>query len=173
MAHKCKCPICGKEFDRDKIQAVIYSARRYAHATCYPEGEPVPMDLKGKTPDQIALEDYIKQLFNINKISPKINKQLKQFIEEYEYSYSGILKTLKWWYEIKKQDISKAYGGIGIVPYIYQDAYQYYFNIAVADFVNQQKTEEDFKEKVYEVNIDEPYLAPITQKLFNLEEEEE
>ena len=37
--HKCKCPKCGIEFDRDKIQAVRVSARRYGHATCYPDNK--------------------------------------------------------------------------------------------------------------------------------------
>ena len=31
MAHMVKCKVCGKSFDRDKIQAVKVGANRYAH----------------------------------------------------------------------------------------------------------------------------------------------
>lgn len=43
MAHYCICPICKEKFNRDIIQSVKYGARRYAHQTCYPEGEIVPL----------------------------------------------------------------------------------------------------------------------------------
>ena len=35
--HEVKCPICGEIFDTNKIQAVRYGMRRYAHAACDPE----------------------------------------------------------------------------------------------------------------------------------------
>ena len=43
MAHYVICSICGKRFDRDKVQAVKSSARRYAHQSCCPQGEIVPL----------------------------------------------------------------------------------------------------------------------------------
>ena len=48
---------------------------------------------------------------------------------ENNYTYSGILKTLKYWFEIKKGDLEKANGGIGIVPYVYDDAFLYWRGI--------------------------------------------
>ena len=53
----------------------------------------------------------------------------KDFKKEYNYSYTGIQKTLYWWYEIKKNDLSKANDGIGIVPFIYKDACDYFYRI--------------------------------------------
>jgi hypothetical protein len=41
-------------------------------------------------------------------------------VEDYHFTYSGILNTLKYWYEIKKNDTSKSNGALGIVPYVYQ-----------------------------------------------------
>ena len=35
--HEVKCPKCGAIFNTNKIQAVRYGMRRYAHAACYPE----------------------------------------------------------------------------------------------------------------------------------------
>ena len=37
MAHMVKCSICECNFDRDKIEFVKTSTRRYAHASCYNE----------------------------------------------------------------------------------------------------------------------------------------
>ena len=39
MAKYCICKVCGVKFDREKIQAVVAGARRYAHQTCMPNGE--------------------------------------------------------------------------------------------------------------------------------------
>lgn len=49
-------------------------------------------------------------------------------MQDYNYTYSGILRTLKYVFEVKNGDLSKANGGIGIVPWKYQEAYNYYYN---------------------------------------------
>ena len=61
MAHNVKCVICNKTFDRDKIQAVKVSARRYAHHSCKPDGELVPLVVKAEDPDLTALKEYAKK----------------------------------------------------------------------------------------------------------------
>lgn len=138
MAHKCKCSVCGIEFDRDKIQAVKSGARRYAHYTCMPTGELVPLGPESD-PDREKLIEYINTLFK----EPNwklINKQLKDYTEQEHYSYSGILKSLVYFYQVKKNSIEKAKNSIGIVPYIYQDAYNYYLSIFLAQQANESKT---------------------------------
>ena len=65
------------------------------------------------------------QLFKVDYIDARIRKQIKQYREEYNYTYSGIRKALIYHYEIKGGDKSKANGGIGIVPYVYENAYNY------------------------------------------------
>ena len=61
MAHLVKCTVCGKQFDRDKIQAVRSGARRYAHYSCKPDGELVPL-ANPIDEDLLELEDYIDKL---------------------------------------------------------------------------------------------------------------
>ena len=78
MAHLVKCAVCGEQFDRDKIQAVKYSARRYAHYKCKPDGELVPL-AEQKDPDLIKLEEYIKQLLNDTYVHPRVKKQINEF----------------------------------------------------------------------------------------------
>ena len=117
---------------------------RYAHTECAILHE--TNKTKEET-DKENLEEYIKKLFSLDFISPRIAKQLKTFREEYKYGYSGILKTLKYYYEIKNGDIEKANQGIGIVPYLYLEAYNYYKTIEDANKKNNNTIIENIKNK--------------------------
>ena len=122
MSHYCICPACEQKFDRDKIQAVRVGARRYGHATCYPDNtdfiplaEPkVKKKTKEEDPDLTKLKDYISKLFGDKARWAMINKQLKTYITDNKYSYSGILKSLIYWYEVKGNGIEKSNGAIGM-----------------------------------------------------------
>lgn len=100
------------------------SARRYAHALCAgtlsAEGAKIEQDKK-------ALKEYIDNLLGENKSPVKINRQIKEYVDDLGYSYSGILRTLKYFYEVKQNPIDKANGGIGIVPFVYPQARNYYY----------------------------------------------
>lgn len=54
---------------------------------------------------------------------------MNDYIREYQYTYSGMLKALVYFYEVKGNNKNKANGGIGIIPFIYKDAYNYYYNL--------------------------------------------
>ena len=170
MAHKCKCPKCNIEFDRDKIQAVKIGARRYGHATCYPESKDfVPLEVKPENdPDYKALMEYIYKLFGDNTNYALVKKQIKKFKEENKYSYSGIMKALIYFYEIKHNNKDKANNAISIVPFIYQDAYNYYYNLFISQ-QNLQKTGE-YKYEEKERIIKPPKSKGIIKKLFKLQE---
>lgn len=68
---------------------------------------------------------YIRLLFKTDELSPKINAQIKKFIDS-NYTYEGITKTLEYFYEVKKNGIERANGGIGIVPHVYTEAKQWF-----------------------------------------------
>ena len=162
----CKCAICGKEFDRNAIQAVRHGARRYSHWTCEPDGELVPMEKKDE--DLQKLLEYINILFKGQQNQAKINQSIKKFHSEFGYSYSGIQKALYYFYEIKHNSIDKANGGISIVPFVYKDAYNYYYDLFMAQQRNENK--KPFIERVREIIIKPPKVEkPI--KLFDLDKE--
>lgn len=171
MAHPVKCAVCGETFDRDKIQAVKYNGRRYAHQTCFPQGELVPLPIKEIDADLEKLFAYTKQLLGEEYNHARVKKQIKDFKEEYGYSYSGMLKSLVYFYEVKGNSKDKANGGIGIVPFIYRDAYNYYLNLFLAQTANENKDIEAYTSKVREIII-KPPQAYIPKKLFNLDDEE-
>ena len=169
MGHLVKCAICGQSFDRDKIQAVKHGARRYAHYDCYPEGEKVPLVVKVEDPDLTKLKEYIVKLYGDKANWALINKQIKKFTTENGYSLSGILKSLVYFYEVKKNPIDdKTNYGIGIVPFTYQAAYNYYFSIFMAQQANENKS---VNNSITEITIKPPkgrnYLK---REFFNLEE---
>lgn len=168
--HKCKCAVCGQDFDRDKIQAVKYGARRYAHYTCAPDKELVPLPPpKEKTEDQLILE-YCSNLFGSSMNAAMIKRQIKIFVKDYGYTKSGILKTLQYWYDIKHNDISKSNGAIGIVPYVFNDAKQYYFQLFVAQESNKNII--SYKPKIEDVTIPSPRMFVRPPRLFNMEDDD-
>ena len=172
MAHLVKCAVCGEQFNRDIIQAVKHGARRYAHYTCKPDGELVPL-AEQKDPDLVQLEEYIKQLLNDTYVHPRVRKQINEYKEQYNYSYSGILKSLIYFYEVKgnKKDKLEQFG-IAIVPYVYKDAYNYYYDLFLAQSRNQTKDIVIATSKVKEITI-KPPAVKIKKKFFNLDDEKE
>lgn len=167
--HKVKCIYCGKTFDRDKDPCVQVSNRRYAHKNCSALADE---KLKQQEKDKQALEEYIMKLFNTTYVDARIQKQIKQYIEEYNYTYSGIHKALIYHFEVKKGDIEKANGGIGIVPYTYQTAYRYYYSLWEAQQKNKDVVVNDYIPKVKEITIPVPQRQVKKRKLFTFLDEE-
>jgi hypothetical protein len=165
--HKCKCVYCQNIFDRDKLPFVQISERRYAHKECADKFQ------SQKTQDEKdydALADYIEKLFGVGYISAKIAKQIKDMRTTYGYTYSGMLGTLMYWYEVRGGMLEKANGGVGIVPYKYDEAKEYYLKIQQANQINANI--KGFKTKVTEITIEPPKPEERKPRLFNLEEEE-
>ena len=149
--HKVTCVYCKEKFDRDKEPFVQVSAQRYAHEECAKKHY---IEKTQEEKDYNELENYIKKLFHEDYLSARIKKQIKDMRAEYGYTYSGMLKTLIWWYEVKKNSIDKANDGIGIIPYIYKNACDYYYALYLADIVNAEY--ENYVVPVKEIHIASP-----------------
>lgn len=171
MAHPCICAVCGKSFDRDKVQATKYSARRYAHKECYPQGELVPLPQTKEDPELKLLKDTIQEIFGDKANWASCMKQIKNFTAPpYDYSLSGIRKSLVYFYQIKKNPIEKANGTIAIVPYIYKDAYDYFYELFLLE---NQFNEVEVKEKEEREITISPPKPKRKIKLFKLWSEED
>jgi hypothetical protein len=170
MAHIVTCVYCKKRFDRDKYPTIKVSNMRYAHKECAEtEGE----RLKKEEADKLELENYIMQLFKEDYINPRIRKQINTFIETYHYSYSGIKKALIYFHEVKGNSIEKSNGGIGIVPYVYKDAFNYYYSIWEAQQKNDKIKIEDYVPHEKVISIPSPQKNVKKRKLFSFLDEEE
>lgn len=176
MAHNVKCAICGEVFDRDKVQAVRHGARRYAHLRCKPDGELVTVETDPeKIKEQQALNDlemYAKELLQDDYNPAKIRKQINEYHQKYGYSYDGMKKTLIYWYEIKGQSKEKANGGIGIIPFIFNDARNYYYSLYLAQMANKD-VQPGYRPMIKEIEIISPRAEVKKLRLFNVTEDEE
>lgn len=172
MAHTVKCAICGETFDRDKIQAVRHGARRYAHVECYPEGELIELaktdvEKEQKAKDLTSLKNYINKLFGDECNWSRTIEYIKKFSSENNFTYTGMEKALKYFYEIKKNPLDKANGSIGIIPYIYDEAKKYFLEIYLAQ-QEQQKNIEIYNKEIKTQEVTISIKKSKRQKLFNL-----
>lgn len=161
-----KCFYCGEQFDRNAEEWVSINARRYAHKKCHDAAQ------AGKTQEEKDYEcliNYIKQIFGYALVPAKITRQITDYKKQYNFTYSGMLKALIWWFDVKKSSVEAANGGIGILPYIYNDAKTYYYGLYMAQLSNQNKT---IHKKVEEVEIASPRVYVQPPRLFNIGEEE-
>lgn len=162
--HMVKCAVCGEMFDANTEPYIKPSSNRYAHEKCYLEKQ--AKETK-ETEERQEAEEYIIKLLHIDFIYPAIRTQLKQYLNNYHYSYNGIYKTLKYCYEVKKMDISKADGRIGIVPYYYNEAQAYYLNL-----FEKHSQELSRKPETIEITIPIPQPKIKKRKVFTFLDEE-
>ena len=160
------CRYCKKTFNKKETEFVKVG-EKYSHKIC------AELEDKREKTDSEKLDIYIMQLYNTDFVSPRIRKQINQYVNDYNYTYSGIHKALKYYYEIKKRPLDTRYTGIGIVPYIYQDAYNYYYALWLAQQKNETKQIEKYVPQVWEVHIPVPQRQVKKRKLFSFLDEEE
>ena len=121
----------------------------------------------------MLFSDLIK-LFKLKDdyILPRYMKQITQYKNDYNFTYSGMLKALKYWYEVKKNpvDLNR---GVGIIPYIYKNAYDYYLALWLSHQQNESKNLADFVPKDIVVTIPSPQRHIEKRKMFTFLDEEE
>lgn len=160
MAHKVTCIYCKKQFDRDKEPTKQVSARRYAHMECWED------HIRNLTQEERDIEtfyDYTKQLFGSDYNYILTKKLAERYVKENNYTYSGMYKALKWYYEKEGHSLDKSNGSIGIIPYIYNQAKTYYYTLYQAQLINKEKDISNFViPKEREINIESPrvYVRP-------------
>lgn len=164
-----KCCYCKQQIDKSKDQYQQISNSRYAHELCVQKET-----LREKT-DEEKLEAYIKSLYGLTYVPPLTRKQINSYIEEYDYTYSGILKSLQYHYEIKRNEIDPSYGySIAIVPYVYEHAKAYYYSLWLAQQVNENKDITQYTTPVVKVIKAKPPTCKIRKKKkFQFLDEEE
>lgn len=118
MARKVKCPECGTF--NDKENAVYYNSKYYCKV-CYENKISESQDYK----DLIA---YICELYQIDAPTGWMLKQIKDFKEQFNYTYRGMRTTLHYFYEIQEGNDVADSKGIGIVPFVYEEAKKFYID---------------------------------------------
>lgn len=129
-----QCRICKGKFDRnskDLVEGVDFvhpSNRMYYHKKCYDEYQQSKHDIHSKGDNQMWFDASWEFIRNDLKYSPNFHKfqaQWNSFLKN-KMTAKGIYFALRYFYEIKKADIAKSEGGIGIIPHIYEESCSYW-----------------------------------------------
>jgi hypothetical protein len=130
--HEVTCRVCKERFDianlKEGVDYVKPSRNFYYHKRCYDNWRAGADGVGSKTEDEqwhLYIYDFIARDMKVEYDYFKIEAQIKQFLKK-RMTMKGIFFTLKYFYEIKKGDWSKGYGGIGIVEHVYGDAVKYW-----------------------------------------------
>lgn len=131
-----KCIYCKKILNKSDPDCIILDNNRFAHAKCYEYEQ-----TREKT-DEERLYDYIKALQHTTYVLPFTRKQIKEFIEKYNYSYNGILRAIEYGVNIThKMKFDEKNSTLGYIPYIYQEAQRYFYQLHMAEQQNAQSLE--------------------------------
>lgn len=127
---KIKCPYCKEMFHReDGIQV----KRRYYHPECLEKkrednrlNEQKSADeSKGESQDYKDLIEYICNKYDMKRPSGMILKQIKDYKEQYDYTYKGMELALRYFYDTEGNSV-KDDTGVGIIVYVYDRAKNFY-----------------------------------------------
>ena len=166
-----KCLYCGQTFDRNDPKIPFVKVKnRYAHKCCADNHSEIE---QREEKDQKAFYDYCKKIFGSKFDFVRTKKLAEGYIKKNNYSWSGMLKTMIYFYEVKKNDPSKANGACGIIPYAYQQAHDYYFSIWAAQQINSNKKIEEYIPEVIEIRIPPPEPKPRKRRLFSFLDDSE
>ena len=109
-----KCYYCKSESNKVGKDEVVRLESKNFHPSC----AQLYLDRK-------ELYETICRIFNIKAPGPKNNAFVSKFFHE-GMTYKGMTGTLIYFYDIKKNSIKNSNEGIGIIPYVYEEAKKYY-----------------------------------------------
>lgn len=129
-----QCRICKERFNRGDpslIEGVDYvkpSKNMYYHKKCYDEYLQARLDVHAKKDDETwfnATWDLLRKELKYDFNFFKVQRQWEKFLKD-KMTAKGMYFALKYFYEIKKNDVTKSENGIGIIPHIYEDSCSYW-----------------------------------------------
>lgn len=161
---RVKCLFCEQYFDRNKIPNVKIG-NRYAHKECYDAQSEETLQNKK---DEGQFFSFVKKIYGTDYNYKMIETQAKRMMKDYGYTWSGMAGTLYWFYIINKGSIEDGNGGIGIIPYVYDEAKKYFERIARVEESN--KMVKNMREPVC-FSIQSPRAWQRPPQLLNLDDD--
>ena len=134
MAAYVKCIFCEKQFNREK-EPCVKVGRRYAHTKCAEQQNP---SLLKEEYDKEHFYEMVKTIYGKDYNFMLINSQATGYIKQYGYTWSGMTACLHWFYNINHGNLEEGHGGIGIIPFIYDEVREYYSKIYQAQEKNKK-----------------------------------
>ena len=172
-AHIVKCLYCGKSFDaqedgKDKIWFKP-RANRYAHIEC---GKQHEANKTQEEKDFDTLYNYVKKEQGNNFDFVRFKKTIEAWKKDYNFTYNGMYYTLIYFYEVKGNSKAKFIdGSVGIIPFCYKEAENYYYNIYIASKRAGTGNYNSTRKRIIE--MPPPAAKQEPPKLFNLDMEDD
>jgi len=142
LARLATCKECNKKLLPEEKQT--YSGRSYCN-TCYT----IKINEKQSYDN---LLNIVLQCFNITTPSGLMLKQIKQYKEEFKYSYDGMVYSLWYCKEVKNIKFEAKYG-LAILKYEYENAKDYFLQQQkIQQSVTYQEKKENIKTYQYRPN---------------------
>lgn len=166
--NKYYCPVC---FNNEKYRCLICNKIHKEEDNVYIKNKCYCRECHEEktegTSDYKKLITYICELFDIDAPTMVMTSQIKDFKENYKYTYRGIQTTLHYFFEIEGNEILDN-AGIGIVPFVYDEAKQFYIENSNIKKNLEKIDLEDVISQVVTININkkdrEDYDEAITKK---------
>lgn len=138
IAGVTKCTYCKKESIIDETKLIWYK-NHYYHNECFLQfSNLLKIDGENLINDKASLIDYVSKIFDEDYLNQKFSMNLVSLLKK-NFTYKGILASLRYYREIKKKRLTEEYG-ISVVNFIYSEAQKYYQNL--------QKMREKLKEQL-------------------------
>lgn len=142
-----KCPTCGTSNYKDSARLV--GKRYYCIGSCADDAEYEAEKKKRDKEDWDELFEYIKDVYG-HEPTGMMYKQLGEFRKPpYNYTNKGMYLTLKYFYDTKGHKALEN-SGIGIIPYMYEEAKQNYIKQME---VSEHNIEHKIKEETHYVKV--------------------
>lgn len=141
LARLSKCKGCEKELSKE--EKYVYSNKTYCKK-CYEQ-----IQIEHQAYD--LLLRTICEYYSIDKPTGLMLKQIKDYKEQFNYTYNGITYALWYIKAIENRSFSEIKYGIALVKYYYEKAKQY-FN-QQQRISNSVKTQSDTTLKINEVKV--------------------
>lgn len=146
------CRWCNGPVDLDKDEYVLlYNGKRYAHKSCHEKataGDEHFIDL---------IYEYLGHEVGIKYDYTNCERQRKSYLKTMKYTNEGIYNSLKYFYGVQKGSPEKSGNRIGIVPYIYTEANEYFqkleqhkreINRTMGEQLNTEAKQISFKKQI-------------------------
>lgn len=134
MSHIVTCRVCKKQFDTESLSIKEWIKPRnrlYYHTKCYDDWKNGKDKITTANNDiefwYDAIVDFLYFVKKIDLDFAKFQNQWKSFTAAGKnMTPKGIYFSVLYYYDIMKGNPEKSQGGIGIIPYIYNDAAKYW-----------------------------------------------
>lgn len=132
------CRVCKKTIDRDNENDWTMGAQGwYYHISCYENFFAAEAKASSITADVEAVKcgidmwqdmtyRYLRYDVKVSLEWAKFERQWNSYLKK-KMTEKGIFFALKYFYDVQKNKPQNANGGIGIVPYIYEEAAGYWY----------------------------------------------